>query len=73
MFSIVRVLVLTISSNASLNVVNSLSPAGMLYPAAAPDVQSYLFRKICQPTLCYGTECMNISHRDVDQLDSTQR
>ncbi len=49
-----------------------LSPAGMLYPGAAPDVQSYLFRTICQPTLCYGTECMNISHRDVAQLDSTQ-
>ncbi len=47
-----------------------LSPVGMLYPGVAPDVQSYLFRTICQPTLWYGTECMNISHRDVAQLDS---
>ena len=40
--------------------------------SVVPDAQSYLFRTICQPTLCYGTECMNISHRDVAQLDSTQ-
>ncbi len=41
--------------------------------SVVPDAQSYLFRTICQPTLCYGTEIMNISHRDVAQLDSTQR
>ncbi len=34
--------------------------------------QSYLFRTICQPALCYGTECINISHKDVTQLYSTQ-
>ncbi len=36
------------------------------------DVQSYLVKTICQPTLCYGSECMNISNRDDAQLDSTQ-
>ena len=28
-----------------------LSPAGMIYPGATTDVQSYLFKRICQPTL----------------------
>ncbi len=44
----------------------------MLHRGTAPDVQVYLFRRICQPTLCKSTECMNISHKGVAQLDSTQ-
>ena len=36
-----------------------LGNAGMLYPAATPDVQVYLYIGIFQPTLTYGLECMN--------------
>jgi len=35
-----------------------LGNAGMLYPEATPDVQAYLYKCICQPTLTYGLECM---------------
>ena len=34
-----------------------LRSAGMLYPGATPDVQAYLYKCICQPTLTYGLEC----------------
>ena len=31
-----------------------LGNAGMLYPEATPNVQAYLYKCICQPTLTYG-------------------
>ena len=49
-----------------------LSPAGMLYPGASTDVQSYLFKNICQPTLTYGADCINITDNDILKLDSAQ-
>ena len=49
-----------------------LSPAGMLYPGASTDVQSYLFKSICQPTLTYGADCVNITDNDILKLDSAQ-
>ena len=49
-----------------------LSPAGMLYPGASTDVQSYLFKSICQPTLTYGADCINITDNDILKLDSAQ-
>ncbi len=49
-----------------------LSPAGILYPGAPTDVQSYLFKHICQPTLIYGTDCMNVTDTELSKLDSSQ-
>ena len=49
-----------------------VSPVGMLYPGASPDVQSYLFKRICQPTITYGADCMNITDKDIGKLDSVQ-
>ena len=50
----------------------SLSPAGMLYPGSGADVQSYLFKRICQPTLTYGLDCMTLSNSDLKKVDSEQ-
>ena len=50
----------------------SLSPVGILYPGASPGVQSYLFKRICQPTITYGADCMNITDKDMGRLDSVQ-
>lgn len=49
-----------------------LSPAGMLYPGASADVQAYLFKHICQPTLLYGLDCMKLSRNDFVKLESVQ-
>jgi hypothetical protein len=49
-----------------------LSSAGMLYPGASTDVQSHLFNHICQPTLTYGLDCINISQNEIVKLDSAQ-
>ncbi len=50
----------------------SLSPTGMLYPGASTKVQCYLYKIICQPTLSYGIECMNVTDKQLCNLDSTQ-
>lgn len=50
----------------------NLLPAGILYPGASPEVQAYLYKHICQPSLTYGVECMNISDKEICKLDSTQ-
>ena len=39
-----------------------LGNAGMLCPGATPDVQAYLYKCICQPTLTYGLQCMMHRH-----------
>ena len=50
----------------------SLSPVGMLYPGVSPDTQIHLFNSICQPTLVYGSDCMNIRDSDKVKLNSNQ-
>jgi hypothetical protein len=50
----------------------SLAPAGILYPGASTDVQMYLYSHICQPTLTYGLDCLNLTQNDVSKLDSVQ-
>ena len=49
-----------------------LSNAGMLYPGGTPDVQAYLYKCICQPTLTYGLECMSSTAFQIRQLESVQ-
>ncbi len=50
----------------------SLSPVGILYPGASVNVQSYLYKHICQPSLTYGLECINISDKDLQNLNTVQ-
>jgi len=40
-----------------INKCRQSSPVGMFYPGATPDIQSYLYRSQCQPTLACGFEC----------------
>ena len=49
-----------------------LGNAGMLYPGATPDVQAYLYKSICQPTLTYGLECMGSTAIQMRRLESAQ-
>ena len=49
-----------------------LGNAGMLYPGATPDVQAYLYKCICQPTLTYGLECMSSTAVQMRRLESVQ-
>ena len=49
-----------------------LGSAGMLYPGATPDVQAYLYKCICQPTLTYGLECMSSTALQLRRLESVQ-
>ncbi|KAK2178240.1 hypothetical protein NP493_552g01050 [Ridgeia piscesae] len=44
----------------------------MLYPGATPDVQAYLYKCICQPTLTYGLECMSSTAIQMRRLESVQ-
>ena len=44
----------------------------MLYPGGTPDVQAYLYKCICQPTLTYGLECMSSTAFQIRQLESVQ-
>ena len=46
-----------------------LGSAGMLYPG---DVQAYLYKCICQPTLTYGLECMSSTAIQMRRLESVQ-
>ena len=50
----------------------SLSPVGILYPGASVNVQSYLYKHICQPSLTYGLECINIPDKDLQNLNTVQ-
>ena len=49
-----------------------LFPDGMTYPGASTEVQSYLFKRICQPTPTYGIDCMSITDNDIHKLESMQ-
>ena len=44
----------------------------MLYPGATPDIQAYLYKCICQPTLTYGLECMGSTAIQMRRLESAQ-
>ena len=44
----------------------------MVYPGATPDVQSYLYKRICQPVLTYGLECINMSQCQIGKVNSIQ-
>ena len=46
--------------------------AGMVYPGATTDVQSYLYKRICQPVLTYGLECINMSQCQIGKVNSIQ-
>ena len=49
-----------------------LGNAGMLYPGATPDVQTYLYKCICQSTLIYGLECKGSTAIQMSRLESAQ-
>ena len=51
---------------------HGLSSAGVLYPKATTAVKNYLYNHICQPTLNYGLECMNVTENDIVNFDSAQ-
>ena len=44
----------------------------MLYQRATSDVQAYLYKCTCQPTLTYGLECMSSTAIQMRQLQSVQ-
>ncbi|KAK2143759.1 hypothetical protein NP493_4432g00002 [Ridgeia piscesae] len=49
-----------------------LGSASILYPGVTPDVQAYLYKCICQPTLTYGLECMSSTAIQMRRLESVQ-
>ena len=49
-----------------------LGNAGMLYPGAISDIQAYLYKCRCQPTLTYGLECMSSTAIQMRRLESVQ-
>ena len=49
-----------------------LGNAGMLYTGATPGVLAYLYKRICQPTLTYGLECMSSTAIQMRRLESVQ-
>ena len=53
-------------------VMYGLGNVGMLYPGTTPDVQAYLYKCICQPTLTYGLECMGSTAIQMRRLESVQ-
>ena len=44
----------------------------MCYPGLNSSSKMHLFRAVCQPTLMYGVECLNISSKHVNILNSAQ-
>ena len=50
----------------------SYNNAGMCYPGLSTDVKSYLWTSVCLPVLTYGSECLQLSKKDIQKLDSTQ-
>ena len=44
----------------------------LVYPGASPEVQSYLYNRICQPTLTYGLDCVHLTQNDISKLESVQ-
>ncbi|KAK2173955.1 hypothetical protein NP493_841g00000 [Ridgeia piscesae] len=49
-----------------------LGNAGVLYPGPTPDVQAYLYKCICQPTLKFGLECISSNAIQMRRLESVQ-
>ena len=49
-----------------------LECSSMLYTGATPDVQAYLYKCICQPTLTYGLECMSSTAIQMRRTESVQ-
>ena len=50
----------------------SMSNIGMCYSGLNSSSKMHLFRSVCQPTLMYGVECLNISSKHVHILNSAQ-
>ena len=54
------------------NISFALSDVGMCYPGIISDAKSYLYRSICQPTLMYGLDAINLSAHMLKKLQNTQ-
>ena len=50
----------------------ALSDVGMCYPGIMSDAKSYLYSSICQPTLMYGLDAINLSAPMLKKLQNTQ-
>ena len=50
----------------------ALSNCGMRYPGLSSSTKSHLFRSVCQPTLMYGVECLNVTSKNSNDLNSAQ-
>ena len=48
-----------------------LNSLGMSYPGAAPEVQAYLYKSICQPVLTYSMECISNSKDQFRRMESS--
>ena len=46
--------------------------AGMSYPGADVSIKKHLWATICQPTLLYGMECVELSKTILSQLETIQ-
>ena len=47
--------------------------SNMSYPGLDNDVKAHLWRTMCCPTLIYGTDCVDISRKSLNQMESLQR
>ena len=52
--------------------VYSLSNIGMSYPGLNTASKVHLFKSICQPTLMYGTECLDLNTKCINSIQSAQ-
>ncbi len=50
----------------------SLSNVGMSYPGLNTSSKVHLFKTICQPTLLYGIDCISMSEKCIQNIQSTQ-
>ena len=50
----------------------ALSNSGMRYPGLSSSTKSHLFRSVCQPTLMYGVECLIVTSKNINDLNSAQ-
>ena len=44
----------------------------LLHRDGTTDVQSYSYKRICQPVLTYGLECINMSQCQIGKVNSVQ-
>ena len=54
------------------NSMYALSNAGMCYPGAKSTTKHYYFKSVCQPTLYYGIECLDVGERLLSSVHSAQ-